>query len=226
MILTSLTSSKYILLTNKVSKIKVSLEFKKYVASLPWCLYFQQWLQIFLASLPLPFWAPSHYSFFLNYYRGHNIFSRIFWIRTFEFFHQYFSDKNENKFLICQKLRFFHSFEDLIKSKKKIVLHDIWHKKFVDSYSKKFVKTCCELDQCSLILASSLSLASVMVSSKCAILERTTPRKSLLIWLKLVKSFRIQARSVSQWSSLAWGMDVFRHGCNTQFWPFQLRGTP
>ena len=72
-----------------------------------------------------------------DYYRVHDMFSRIFWIRIYEFFHQYFSVAKENKFLIGQIHKtFFLSFEHLRKSKQKI-------RRLVFG---KFVKICRELD--------------------------------------------------------------------------------
>ena len=41
------------------------------------------------------------------YYRGHDMLSRIFQIRIYDFFHQYFSVEKENKFLIGLKRHFF-----------------------------------------------------------------------------------------------------------------------
>ena len=64
------------------------------------------------------------------------MFSRIFWIRIYEFFHQYFSVEKENKFVIGHIRHFILSFEHLRKSKQKI-------RRLVFG---KFVKICCELD--------------------------------------------------------------------------------
>ena len=39
----------------------------------------------------------------VDYYRVHDMFSRILQIRIYEVFHQYFSNEKENKFLIGSK---------------------------------------------------------------------------------------------------------------------------
>ena len=52
-----------------------------------------------------------------NYYRAHDMFSRIFRVQIDEFFHQYFSVEKENKFIFCQERQFLLSFEHLRKSK-------------------------------------------------------------------------------------------------------------
>ena len=50
------------------------------------------------------------------------MFSRIFPIRVYKLYLQYFSLEKENKFLIGQKSLFFLSYEHLRKSKQ--ILHD------------------------------------------------------------------------------------------------------
>ena len=77
------------------------------------------------------------------------MFSRIFQVKIYEFFHHYFSAEKENKFLIGQKIYFFSVLITWANQNKYVVLNNIWYnlaeknRRFVLG---KFVKTCRELD--------------------------------------------------------------------------------
>ena len=73
--------------------------------------------------------------------QAHNMFSRIFRMRIYEFVHQYFSVKKRKPLPYWPNKSFFLSFGHSRKLKHL--------EKNVDWYVfRKFVKTCCELDQC------------------------------------------------------------------------------
>ena len=69
------------------------------------------------------------------YYRAHDMFSRIFRIRIYEFFHQYFSVGKENKFLIGHKMHFFLPLLSILDDQNKYYLIFV-RKKMVDSYKE------------------------------------------------------------------------------------------